>query len=176
VARGARAAFLSGPVRAVLAIPLLGGAAWFGALALQSGAVALGITPAHSFANALAAVLLTPAVAACAVPLLDAFLAVLLGKDGAERWSRIMIEAAAALIFACLASVISAALWPGVAVLALATALGLFAGFLRWRPDELPAREPAALPLLLLLFDERPRTSAGAHAAAAQVPSEGEAA
>jgi hypothetical protein len=176
IARGAVVALRSGPARAGLVLLLLPGAAWFVALALSAASIALGFRPAHGFANALAAVLLTPVLTACAVPLLDASLALALGRDGVERWSRITVEAGAALIFACLASVISAALWPGAAVLALATALGLVAGVLRWQPGELPARDAAGLPLLLLLLDEPSGASTAARPVAQPVPSESEAA
>ena len=176
ISEGARVTLRWWPARAGLTVLFLAGAAWFVALASYSGSVALGVTPAHGSANALAAVLLTPAVAVCAWPLLDACFALVRGPDGAERWTRIGIEAGAALIFACLATVISAALWPGVAVLVLATALGFVAGFLRWQPAKLPGRGHAGLPLLLLLIEEQPPTSSATHPVAAPVPSEGEAA
>ena len=176
VVRGASVTLRSGPARAGLALLLLPGAAWFVALALSSGGVALGFTPAHGFANGLAAVLLTPALAACALPFLDACLALSFGRNGAARWSRIMIEAAAGLIFACFATVISPAFWPGVAFLALATALGFVAGFLRWRPGEVAPNKPAGLPLLLLLLDEPAATSTATHPVVTAVAPESDAA
>jgi hypothetical protein len=154
VARGAGVTLRSGPARAGLALLLLPGVAWFVALTISAASIALGLRPGHGFANALAAVLLTPVLAACVVPLLDASLALLLGRDGPERWSRIMAEAGAALTFACFATVISAALWPGVAFLALATALGCIAGVLRWQPSERPTDDATRVPLLLLLLEE----------------------
>ena len=176
VARGASVTLRSGPARAGLALLLLPGAAWFVALALYSGRIALGSAPAHGFANALAAFLLTPALAACALPFLDACLALSIGRAGAARWTRIMIEAAAGLIFTCFATVISPALWPGVAFLALATALGFVAGFLRWRPGEVVPSEPAGLPLLLLLLDEPAATSTATRPVVTAVAPESDAA
>lgn len=176
IARKARAVLCRRAARAYLALPLLAGAAWFVRLALHSGAVALGVTPAHGFANTLAAILLTPALGLCVMPLLDASLALLCGRDTAERWCRIMVEAGAALIIAACATVTSAALWPGVTGLSLVTALGFVAGFLRWHPAELVAREPSGLPLLLILLDDRPEHSSASSAPAAQVPSESQAA
>jgi hypothetical protein len=176
ISRGAIATLRSGRARAGLALLLLPGAAWFVALASYSGSIALGFTPAHGFANALATVLLTPALAACALPFLDACLALSFGRDGAARWSRIMIEAAAGLIVACFATVISPALWPGVAFLALATALGFVAGLLRWRPSEVVPSEPAGLPLLLLLLDEPAARSTATRPVVTVVASESDAA
>ncbi len=140
-----------GWLRVALAAVLFAAAAWFVGLAGYFAGVALGFVQSS---QTVAAVLLTPAVLACAVPTLDGGLALIGRRDGAERWTRIFVEAAAALIFAAFATVLTVAFWPGVAALALAAALGFVGGFLRWRPAELPA--PAGVPLLLLLFDERP--------------------
>jgi hypothetical protein len=74
ISEGARVTLRWWPARAGLTVLFLAGAAWFVALASYSGSVALGFTPAHGSANALAAVLLTPAVAACAWPLLGRLL------------------------------------------------------------------------------------------------------
>ena len=91
-------------------------------------ALRFGFTPAHGFANALAAILLTPALGRSAPCRSWMQPGPALGRDAAERWSRIMVEAGAALIIACLATVISAALWPGVTFLALVTGPGVW----RW--------------------------------------------
>ena len=64
-----------------------------------------------------------------------------------------MTEAAAAMVFACLATVVGAALWPGAVVLALVCGLGVVAGLRRWHPHERPVRRLEELPLLFLLLE-----------------------
>lgn len=157
IARGAEVTLRGWWLRVVLAVVLFAAAAWFVGLAGYFADVALGFNPAHQSSQTVAAVLLTPAVLACAVAPLDGGLALIGRRDGPGRWTRIFVEAAAALIFAAFATVLTVAFWPGVAALALAAALGFVGGFLRWRPAELPT--PVGVPLLLLLFDERPGAS-----------------
>lgn len=152
-ARRAELTLRGGRVRVVLAVMLFASATWLVGLAGYFASVALGLNPVQQSSQTVAAVLVTPAVLACAVPLLDGALALAGRRDGAGRWTRIFVEAAAALIFAAFATLLTAVFWPGVAALALAAALGFVGGFLRWQPAELPA--PTGVPLVLLL-DERP--------------------
>ena len=147
-------------LRACLAIVLLGGAVWLSVLAILCGAVAVGRLPAGGLTNALAALLLTPALALCTVPLLEAAVALLLGKASPGRWYRIMVEAGAALVFVLFATTISTALWPAVAVLALATIQGFAIGFLHWQPSAPRTHEPVGVPLVLLLLGETRRGDA----------------
>ena len=133
---------------------------------LAGGAIALGFAPAHGFARAVAALILTPAAAAFTVPLIDACLALALGKDRPGLWTRIMATASAAAIVACFATVLNARLWPGIAVLALIATVGYLRGVRRWRPELQLAERPASVPLVLLLLDddareryEHPRTT-----------------
>ncbi len=163
-------------VRAVLAVVALGGAAWFATIAVRAGAVALGLTPAHGFARALAAIILAPAAAAFAAPLLDAYLALALGRWRPATWSRIMAEASAALIVACLATVLDARLWPGIAVLALVAALGFLFGFRHWQPRSLVDDRPARPPVVLLLLDDAQAEGRSADTIVLPVPSERKAA
>jgi hypothetical protein len=144
--------------RALCALAALGGAAWFVAIAVRAGAVALGYAPAHGFARALAAIILAPAAAAFAAPLLDAYLALALGRDRPATWSRIMTGACAALIVACPATVLDARLWPGVAVLGFVAALGYLFGLRRWQPRGMVDDRPARPPVVLLLDDARPES------------------
>lgn len=158
----------------LVAAIFLGGAAWFAALAGYSGGIALGFVGAHGFGIFLATVVLTPAVLGCAVALLDGGFALLRRRDGAGRWTRILVEAAAALVFAAFATVISVALWPGVAALALLVMLAFVGGLLRWRPAEVPT--PAGVPRLLLLLDEGSAPSGAPRPVIQQQRSEDEAA
>ena len=174
IARRARAAARSRGARWVLALFLAAGAAWFVAQALHWGAIALGRASAHG--GVLSAVLVAPIAAACAVPLLDACLALILRRDTPATWTRIMTEAAAALVFACLASVVGAALWPGVVVLALVCGLGVVAGLRRWHLHERPVRRLEELPLLFLLLEDRPQRRAATRPLARPLPSERQAA
>ena len=173
-ARRARAAARSRGARWVLALFLAAGAAWFAAQALHWGAIALGRASAHG--GALSAVLVTPIAAACAVPLLDACLTLILRRDAPGTWTRIMTEAAAAMVFACLATVVGAALWPGAVVLALVCGLGVVAGLRRWHPHERPVRRLEELPFLFLLLEDRPQSSTATRPLARPLPSESQAA
>ncbi len=187
-ARGGRARRLAGAVapavahahrrivRAPLALVALGGAAWFAAISVRAGAVALGFTPAHGFARALAAIILAPAAAAFAVPLLDAYLALALGRDRPSTWSRIMAAACAALLLACPATVLDARLWPGIAALGLVAVLGYLFGFRHWQPRSLVDDRPARPPVVLLLIDEPRRERRAARPSVLPVPSERKAA
>ena len=125
----------------------------------MAGAIALGLTPAHDFARGLAAFMLAPAAALFTVPLIDAAVALLRGRDAPLTWARIMAEALSALILAVCATTLTLALWPGIAALALIAGLGYLFGFRHWHPQRLVAMRPASLPLLLL-FDEPARTPA----------------
>ena len=140
--------------RACLVALSLGGALWFAAIAWREGAIALGFAPAHGFARAVAALILAPAAAAFAVPLVDAVLALASGRDRPGSWSRIMAAACAASIVACFATVLNARLWPGIAVLAVVAIVGYLRGVRRWRPDLEIAERPATVPLLLLFLDD----------------------
>jgi len=155
---------------------LLTGAAWIVTVAGYWGSAILGLTEPRGFAHTVAAVLLTPAVLACAVPLLDGATALLGRRSGAGRWSRVFVEAVAALVFAGFATVISAALWPAVAALALAAGLGFGAGFRRWQLAEPAAQQPAWLPRFLLLLDDEPRPRSAPRPVVRHAPSEEEAA
>jgi hypothetical protein len=154
----------------------LGGAAWFAAISVRAGAVALGFTPAHGFARALAAIILAPAAAAFAAPLLDAYLALALGRDRPATWSRVMAAACAALLVAIPATVLDARLWPGIAALVLVAALGYLFGFRRWQPRSLVDDRPARPPVVLLLIDEARRETRSARPSVLPVPSERKAA
>jgi hypothetical protein len=154
-----------------LTLLTLAGAAWLTLVAARAGAIAVGLTPAHGFTRGLAAFMLAPAAAAFAAPLVDASVALLRGRHRSATWTRIMTEALGALILACCATVLSVALWPGVAALALAAALGYLFGFRSWHPQRLVAVRPASLPLLLL-FDEPTRTPAAARVIAQPLPAE----
>lgn len=148
---------IPGVGRACLLMVSLGGAVWFAAIAWREGAIALGFAPAHGFARAVAALILTPAAAAFTVPLIDACLALALGKDRPGLWTRIMATASAAAIVACFATVLNARLWPGIAVLALIATVGYLRGVRRWRPELQLAERPASVPLVLLLLDDDAR-------------------
>ncbi len=163
--RGARPVL--GPVARAggvcLATLSLAGAVWFAVIAWREATIALGFTPAHGFARAVAALILTPAAAAFAVPLVDACLALALGKDRPGTWSRIMAAACAASIVAGFATVLNAVLWPGIAVLAVVATVGYLRGVRRWQPEAQIADRPATVPLILLLLDDdtRQRHDAG---------------
>ena len=158
-------------VRLGLALVTLAGAAWLAFVAARAGAIALGLTPAHGFAQSLAALMLAPAAAAFAAPLVDASVALLRGRHHSATWTRIMTEALGALVLACCATILSAALWPGVGALALLGALGYLFGFRFWHPQRLVAVRPVSLPLLLL-FDEPSGTAAVTRTVPRQLPSE----
>ena len=154
-----------------LALVTLAGATWLVFVAATAGAVALGLVPGHGFARTLAALMLAPAAAAFAIPLVDASVALLRGRDCRATWARIMTEALGALILAACTTTLSVALVPGVAALAFVSVLGYLFGFRRWYPQRLVAMRPASLPLLLLL-DEPARAPADAHVIARPLPSE----
>lgn len=170
-----RLALRSRMARGALGLFFLAGIGWFVALVDRSAGAALDRAPAHTIASIGTALVLTPLLVACIVPLLDACLALLFASDSAGRWTRIMVEAAAGLVFALCAAAMTAALWPGVAVLCLAAAVGFVVGLRHWRPVAQTAREPRGVPLLVLL-DELPWSSGGAAPLAVPLPSEGEAA
>ena len=158
-------------LRLGLALVALAGAAWLAIVAARAGAIALGLTPAHGFARGLAALLVAPAAAAFAAPLVDASVTLLRGGHRHGTWARIMTEALGALILAACATVLSAALWPGVGALAFVATLGYLFGFRSWHPQRLVAVRPASLPLLLL-FDEPPGAPTAARVIARPVPAE----
>ncbi len=135
---------------------MLAGAVAFLAPAMRSAAVALGARPSHGVADTLANLLLTPLLSLCAVPLVDGAIVTLHRGDRAAAWTRVMVEATAALVVAVPACLYSLAAWPGVGALALAGGVGLFAGFLRWRPAATQRRP--RIPLLLL-FDDAARAA-----------------
>ncbi len=168
--------FAFGRARLGLSLFLLAGATWFGVVAVRLAAVALGFRSAADFSGVLAAVVLAPVSAACVAPLLEAGVALLRGRRSAGRWSRIMTEAGAALVFASLAGIYDPALWPGVGFLGVATVLGFAVGLLRWRPVALAASQEAAPPLLLLLLDDSPDARRSPKEVARPVTTEGEAA
>jgi hypothetical protein len=141
--------------RAVLAVPLLAGALWYALLALDAGARGLGLSPAHTVARAIAAIVLAPVCVAFAVALLDGAQCLLRGRRSAVTWSRIMTEALAALVLGAFTGVLEPAVWLGLAALGLAAALGLLFGLRRWRPQA-AIDERTFVPLALLLFDEPP--------------------
>jgi len=153
------------------ALVTLAGAAWLVVVAASAGAVALGLAPGHGFARALAALMLAPAAAAFAAPLIDASVALLRGRDRRATWTRIMTEALGALILAACATTLTGALLPGVAALAFAALLGYLFGFRHWHPQRLVAVTPASLPLLLLL-DEPAGVPTDGHVIARPLPSE----
>ena len=157
--------------RLVLMLPALAGAAWFVLIAGAAGAIALGFTPAHGFARGLAAFMLAPAAALFAVPLVDAGMALLSGRQGHAAWTRVMAEALGALIVASCATTLTSALWPGIAALAFVAALGYLFGYGGWQPARTVSDRPASLPLFLL-FDEPTGTAAGGGAIARPLPSE----
>ena len=168
--------FVFGRARFGWSLFFFAGATWFVALVVRLAAVALGIRTAADLSGVLAAVLLVPAMAACVAPLFEAGVALLRGSRSAGRWSRIMAEAGAALVFASLASAYEPALWPGLVFLAVATVLGLVVGLLRWRPAELGAHPEATPPLLLLLLDDSADARRSPQPVAMPVTSDGEAA
>ena len=88
IARGAEVTLRGWWLRVVLAVVLFAAAAWFVGLAGYFAGVALGFDPAHHLPT-VAAVLLTPAVLACAVAPLDGGLALIGRRDGPGRWTRI---------------------------------------------------------------------------------------
>ena len=171
-----RLALRSRMARGALGLFFLAGIGWFVALVDRSAGAALDRAPAHTIASIGTALVLTPLLVACIVPLLDACLALLFASDSAGRWTRIMVEAAAGLVFALCAAAMTAALWPGVAVLCLAAAVGFVVGLRHWRHrSPRPRASPRGVPLLVLL-DELPWSSGGAAPLAVPLPSEGEAA
>ncbi len=151
--------------RLALGAPLLGGALWYARLALQAGAPALGLTPAHTVAQTIAAIILTPACVAFAAALADGAWTLLRGQGSAGTWSRVMAEALAGLVLGAFVGVLQPAVWPGLAALGIAAALGLTFGFVHWQPQAATGEVPDFVPFWLLLFDE-PRAQAAARPAA----------
>ena len=168
--------FVFGRARFGLSVFLLAGATWFVVLLVRLATVALGIRSAADLSGVLVAVVLVPATAACVAPLLEAGVALLRDRRSAGRWSRIMAEAGAALVFASLASAYDPVLWPGVGPLAVAAVLGFVVGLRRWRPATLAADQEAAPSLLLLLLDDSSDARRTPQPVAKPVTSESEAA
>ena len=133
--------FVFGGARFGWSLFFFAGATWFVVLVVRLAAVALGIRTAADLSGVLAAVVLVPAMAACVAPLLEAGVALLRGSRSAGRWSRIMAEAGAALVFASLASAYEPALWPGLVFLAVATAWAVWWACYAGAPPSL-ARTP----------------------------------
>ncbi len=146
--------------RLALALALLAGALWYARLAVQAGATALGVTPARTAAQAIAAILVVPACVAFAAALADGAQALLRAHGSPGTWSRVLAEALAGLVLGAFVGVLQPAVWPGLAALGLAAALGLTCGFARWRPQATAGDERPSVPLVLLLFDEPRRQAA----------------
>jgi hypothetical protein len=172
----AEATLLFGRARFAWSVICFAGATWFVVVVVRLAAVGLGMRSPTRLSGVLAAVVLVPAMAACVAPLIEAGLALLRGSHGAGRWSRIMAEAGAGLVFASSASVYDPTLWPGLVFLAVATALGFVLGLRRWRPAALAASQEAAPPLLVVLLDEPPDPRRTPQPVAKPVTSESEAA
>jgi len=139
--------------RLALAVLLTAGVLWFARLAVGAGATALGFTPAHTVAHAIAAILVVPACVGFAAALADGAQALVRGRRTPATWSRVMAEALAGLVLGAFVGVLQPAVWPGLAALGVAAVLGL-SGFVRWRPQAGSEQERASVPLVLLLFDE----------------------
>ena len=103
--------------------------------------------------------MLAPAAALFAVPLVDAAVALLRGRDAPRDLDEDHGRGARRSDPRRCATTLTVALWPGIAALALIAGLGYLFGFRHWHPQRLVAMRPASLPLLLL-FDEPPGTPA----------------